>query len=417
LLLVLGSDFSSNSEETSVTVEHMRGGSQTVEPISNYENGPAAPSIRGFTTGKSFPRVTADFKDTIYLYTNIGSPNRRPFWKVHGTVGNVTVNNGTDPEFTTVTLESVARGSTVVARNADDSTSGSGEAYTKLTITGSLGSTPGTFTCAQNCGESTVTDRSSADWADTYVEFTGNQPDFKSGTWTFQPRNDDYKALHDRPQDETYLYFGIWAREPKEADGTPAFKWIAGGGRSISASAFTAGTAALKGRAKFVGGAIGQYAIDKTDSGGQADIGTFTANATFDASFDVAGSDNDFKLSGNISNFRKMEDDSVLSGALFLGKTGDTNPPADLTGEGVTTTAGAQGVSGTIAGVKVEGSWEAGIYGVNNEAPPTGVTCPNGCAADVAGITGWFNAGDDTNAGAAEHDVVTIGGAFGAAKQ
>ena len=42
-----------------------------------------------------------------------------------------------------------------------------------------------------------------------------------------QPR----RVGHD--QDDTYLYFGIWAREPKEASDTMNldFQWIAGGGQ------------------------------------------------------------------------------------------------------------------------------------------------------------------------------------------
>ena len=221
----------------------------------------------------------------------------------------------------------------------------------------------------------------------------------------------DYTRPHQRPQDETYLYFGIWAREPKDKDGTPDFKWIAGGGQTNPQPDFDM----LTGTARFVGGAVGRYAIDKTATGGSADVGTFTATATFDAAFDVDDTANNHKLSGSITGFRKMEDGSALAGTLYLGGAGG-NPPATLASGGVATVAGA---SGEIDGVKVTGSWEAKLYGVDNQAKPEGVTCPpNGCAADVAGITGWFSA--DENAGASNSgngSVVAISGAFGAAKQ
>ena len=252
--------------------------------------------------------------------------------------------------------------------------------------------------------------------ATTKIAFPGRKlpEDEQIEDWEF--RAGSLIASHQRPQDETYLYFGIWAREPKDKDGTPDFKWIAGGGQETPQPDF----AALTGTARFVGGAVGQYAIDKTATGGSADIGIFTATATFDAAFDVDGdgtvnANTENKLSGSITGFRKMEDGSALAGTLYLGGSGGANPPATLAGGGggVETVAGA---SGTIDGVKVTGSWEAKLYGVDNQDPPEGATCPNGCAADVAGITGWFSA-DENDAPNGAGSVVAISGAFGAAKQ
>lgn len=387
----------------------MRGDSRTVKPVLNYERGSSAQSIRNFT-GVSFTRTTSDFEDRIYLYTNIEEPKSRSFWKVHGSSVELTADG-------IATFPGVATGSSASPEPDNDTSTPQIHDYGEIRVSGSLGTTQGTFTTPSS-GTWPATASARKIIIDPLVTFDGNTPTFVSGTWTFTPSNP--RRPYQRTQDEEYLYFGIWASEPKDKDGAPAFRWIAGGGAEGPDNTSNIGNfSQLTGSAEFMGGVVGQYAIDKTASGGTADIGTFTANAKFDASFNVEGEDNDNKISGSITSFKK-EGGSELSGTLYLGGTGDRNPPADLTAAGV---AAVAGVSGTIDGVNVTGSWAARLYGIDNEVGtenanvPDGITCPNGCAADIAGVTGWFNAGDGTNAGGAGNDVVAIGGAFGAAKQ
>ena len=392
LLTALGADdLSTEHEEAGVTVEHMRGatGGRKVEPNDFYARGSAAPGISGWQSA-SFTRETSANVDTLYLYTNIQSPNTRPFWKVHGisAVG------------MTATLQTIAAGGRAVPNADTNSDNSDGHQYDELTISGSLGATGGTFTCATAC---TGTVGGDTDDVDSHVTFTGGKPVFDDATeWTFTPTS--VTAAHQRPQDETYLYFGIWARHPKTATGTPDFKWIAGGGAQgigrTPAALTDANFEALTGTATFTGGAVGQYAIDKTSVGGQTSSGTFTAKATLRAKFDAPR-----QLSGQITEFRAGG--TSLAGWNVYLQGSDSDTPATLVAAGTTGTTVA---SGTIDGVSATGTWAARLYGVDNMAPPAGTQCPNGCRADVAGVTGWFNADSDP-AG-----IVAIAGAFGASK-
>lgn len=373
------------TEESGVTVEYMRGKNRKMEPDDFYTRGSAAPSISGWHSA-SFTRETSDNIDTLYLYTNIQPPNTRPFWKVHGT----------DPVDMTENLQEVATGSSA-SPNADTEPNTDGHQYSELTISGRLGGTSGKFTCT--CGGVVGGDTNGVD---NHVTFTGGKPDFDDPTaWDFTPNK--VTDAHQREQDETYLYYGIWARHPKDAAGTTTgFRWIAGGGaegpgRTTDA---LADYTSLTGTATFAGGAIGQYAIDKTSVGGQVKTGTFTAKATLRANF------GDNELSGQITDFR--EDGSSLAGWNMYLQGTDSDTPATL---GAAGTNGTTTTSGTIDSVKATGTWAARLYGVDNAAAPADAQCPNGCAADVAGVTGWFNAASNP-AG-----IVAIGGAFGAQKQ
>ena len=384
LLTALGA--ATLTEESGVTVEHMRGESREFGPDAFYTRGSAAPSISGWSSA-SFTRETSDDIDTLYLYTNIQPPNTRPFWKVHGT----------DPVTMDADLQEVAAGSSA-SPDADTDDGTEGHQYSELTISGRLGGTSGTFTCSGCTG--VVGDETNG--IDSHVTFTGGKPEFVAvGSWTFTPTQ--VTAAHQRDQDETYLYYGIWARHPKDASGTPGFRWIAGGGDEGPGrtTATLTDYASLTGRATFGGGAIGQYAIDKTSVGGQVKTGTFTAKATLRANFD------DNELSGQITDFR--EGDSSLTGWNLYLQGADSDTPATL---GAAGTTGTPTTSGTIDGVNAMGAWAARLYGVDNAAAPAGTQCPNGCAADVAGVAGWFNARDADPA-----RFVAIGGAFGAQKQ
>lgn len=389
-------------EENGVTVEHMRVGGRTVGQTLNLESGKSAPSVPRFTgAGFSFGVKDAGTDEqTLYLYTNIGSPNARPFWKVHGNDADANISmDGDDPNFSGVTLASIATGSRAVP-SADTDTDTSGHQYGSLTIDGRLGGTDGTFTC----GTCTGTVGGDSDGIDSHVTFSDRSVKFyDASSWNFNVDDDKLTAPHERPQDEAYLYFGLWEQDPNEPDGTPQFKWIHGGGHG--GDRWTSEFADLEGTASFVGSAVGRYAIDKTATGGEPDLGTFTATATLTASFDAD------QLSGTINQF-KEGGASLGNWALILKGTGSNT--ATLSTPAASDTA----VVGRIDGVDVTGSWAATVHGVGNQNAPDGMTCGrNGCAADVAGVTGWFQANDGASAGGTEADIVAIGGAFGAAKQ
>jgi len=387
LIAAIKADFSSEEEITGVTVEYMRGGTRKVEPDDFYNRGSAPPSISGWSGG-SFSRDVGDFNDTLYLYTNLGSPNTRPFWKVHGA----------EPLEMTAALEGIARGSSAQP-NPDTSPGEDGTAghqFSMLTISGSLGGTSGKFVCATGCS-GTVNDDD--DGIDDDVTFKNGRPDFSTeSSWVFTPSS--YKAAHQRDQDETYLYFGIWERSPKEASGTPDLRWIRGGGAETGTALANYGQ--LTGKATFTGGAIGQYVINKTSVGGIVEAGIFAADATLRADF------TNNELDGEINNFRdRANPSSSLKGNIYLGGPDIADPDTGATLGAAGTTDGM--AFGTVSGVRVTGDWQSRLYGQDNGTPvPADTECPNGCGADVAGVSGWFNADSGND------NIVAIGGAFAA---
>jgi len=145
----------------------------------------------------------------------------------------------------------------------------------------------------------------------------------------------------------------------------------------------------------------------------------FTATVTLDADFDD-DNDTDRKLSGSITDFVASNSPSSDDWILVLKEatlTGNTQVSGGMIEEDSTSEIGE---------VPVSGNWNARVYGVDNHLSidddtdlPTGLKCDSaGCAADVAGVAGWFNArGNDipgVAVGVSAPAVVAIGGAFGA---
>ena len=83
-----GTDTPSTGGRETATVEHVRGQESEIhphEPTGSYTRGSAAPSVPGGWRRASFSReVGVTGTDTVYLYTNIGSPGTKAFWKVYG---------------------------------------------------------------------------------------------------------------------------------------------------------------------------------------------------------------------------------------------------------------------------------------------------------------------------------------------
>ena len=117
-----------------------------------------------------------------------------------------------------------------------------------------------------------------------------NQFTAGGGTWTFKPTNPDAKVMS--TPDAIYASYGWWIH--KSADG-----------KTFIASAFATdrgsvpdatGITALRGTAKYMGGAAGKYAL-RSSTGGTNDAGHFTARAMLNADF------NDDTITGTIDNF------------------------------------------------------------------------------------------------------------------
>ena len=375
------------AETESATVTH--GSSPKVVPQGNYSRQSSAPGISGFGGDILTKKIGNTATDTVYLYTNIKAPGNRAFWKVHGT------------SFTMGTGSEDVRASGSRATHTVDGTTPAN--YSELEIDGHFDGARGTFNCETGC--TGVID----DGYDTHVTFSDGKPTFVSGTWIFEPNSltagvtqrvggDDTGER----QDSEFLYFGIWSREPNDASvTTPAHdvKWIGGGdGVGITAANF----AALTGQAKFVGGAVGRYAL--TNQVGQADrIGTFTATAEFTADFGATET-----LEGDITDFREGGRSLGSDWNVYLGA--DADGSAELGETGIAAQTG--GAIASIGGVDVIGDWNATLHGSDNVT--TGIsdledyTAEKYPAADLSGVQGWFEAAD-TSVG------VGIAGAFGAA--
>ena len=383
---------------TTVTREDRGSPKVSFSSIGNYEGPTNPPSVPGSWSGVRYTYDGTVHEDTVTIYTNIGSPNQREFWKIHGLAADgltITVSNG-EATYTPENgqAETIQIGGTSAALYAANGAA--------ITDTNEAVGARVSATYAGTGGWLICTDCTAA------VSLPNRKiPADDSGTWVFRPRS--ITALHNRSQDETYLQFGLWASHPEdEGDDyrSPAFQWIASGGsQTIDASAV-----ALKGPAKFVGGAVGEYSIDKVGDR-DAKAGSFTAATELRADFGAEGA-NTHTISGKIHDF-KENGSSLGWGTLSL--VGNLNDPA------TTVNIGSAGIAGglTIEGTAVTGSWQANLYGVTNEdvAKPQGAKCQNtGCAAELAGVAGRFDASGGIVAGGGNTDSdVAIVGAFGAA--
>ena len=354
--------------ETGVTVEHMPGQSLKFEPTGNYTRGSAAPGISGFRSASFSRQRGADGTETLYLYTNIGSPGRKHFWKVHG------------DQVDTITQANAMVSSFGNDRSLYQDTNGDPESRANVSQGGTYDGYSGTFSCATACNIA----------ADAQGDLTF------TGTWSFKASATAGGAPMQAPE---YLYFGIWAFEPNTPTASHDFKWIAGGD-TVDITTYSS----LEGTATFNGGAVGRYVL-RNQVGRDDRIGTFTAKATFTANFD------DDKLDGRITDFR--EGSTSLAGwSAYLG--GSSSAPADLAATGAT---GILVTTASIGGVAATGDWDATLHGSDNpgfddfDGGAGDVQCPvnAGCpAADLAGVAGWFDAvSSDSNA--------AIAGAFAAA--
>ena len=400
----------SPDEEIRATVSRLRGGTLQFRPNGAYTRGSAAPTVPGSWQNRaSFTRqggTTANnlANETVYLYSDIKTPGSRPFWKVHGL--SVTM---------TGSIKSLARGRSAQA-GADTNPNVAGRQFSEVTISGSLNGTGGKFTCSASdctcddipCGASTAIRTKIA----KLVKFNQGQPTFTTiGEWTFEPSSLTASSYR-MPQDDAYLYFGIWVSETVQVDGTPDFQYIIGGGgvtvnkdtgvvtRTISVPSNFAG---LTGTAEFRGGAVGKYATVGQVGQQNAKIGTFTATATFAANFGD-GSD-EGNLHGQLTDFR--EGGNTLAGWRVT--LGDTDNVGNATSVSSAATSGI--TIGTIGGVPVSGAWGAALRGSNNydeftEVQRVKYPKTKYPTADLAGVTGWFDATSDTAA---------LAGAFGAA--
>ena len=426
-------DAAAPSRRTAATVEWMRGKSLEVDPGGNFASGSGAPGISGFSSYSFTRRVGVQGTETAYIYTNIQSPGTRAFWKERGLVESIAA--------VTAPLARVSSLTLTVADYNDDNNNGrrdDTEAITEVRVSGTYNNAGGTFTCT-GAGSACLTLDANNQLPSITRDATSSVPTFPGGTWEFKPTNINNGVRID--QDDAFLYFGIWAREPDVASDMHQFEVIYGGGGlnlptsdtvlsatsngELSATAF----ARLTGRATFRGGAIGKY-VTRNQVGENARIGTFTAQADFTAEFDddpATSATEGPRLEGRITDFR--ESGQTLEGwDVYLGARATAGAaaaePADFNTTGtVASSTGDSDLDGGVATARIgrvaaNGTWTATLYGSENhtaELTADRLTYPRERypVADLAGVAGYFEASDNTAATGTNANVAIVG-AFGA---
>ena len=379
-LLIDVLDELSGGVATGAGVEHLPGESRTFKRPLNLPAKGSAPSVPGSWHSASYsgPRGNVG-TDTVYLYSNIQAPGSRAFWKVHGqSVADADIKG--PPNSEKVTVSGFGMPMRTLLTEADGTTQK--DSTGKVTRNGTYNGYSGTFTCDNGCNIKT-------DDATEVLAFTG--------TWTFTTSLTTKRSSRQTEEDTEFLYFGIWAFEPTNPSDTMnehEFKWAAGGDKTgITNTTFNA----LTGTAEFAGGAIGKYALAKV-GGRAARIGTFTATATFNATFAA----NNSKISGRITDFKEGGSSLGSDWHVFLGST--ASAAADFT------EMGATGMThGAIDGDNATGTWGATLHGSDNKelADREKYAASEYPIADVTGVAGRFEAVAGSSA--------AIAGAFGAA--
>ena len=208
-----------------------------------------------------------------------------------------------------------------------------------------------------------------------------------AGTWTFTPN----ASAMLMKKDTEYLYFGWWVRKDSKGMATHAGA-LYGSMPADMAVAPGINSAALVGKASYMGKSAGKFAISDPLRPANDDAGHFTADAELMADFKATGS----TLSGTIDNFRLNDGSDDPGWSVELQKamySTDKFATAD-------TPSGDQTVW-SIGGNKsaASGMWEAQMY---DEKMDDGSNVPTS-------VVGSFMSSISNT-----HEMV---GAFGATKQ
>ena len=235
-------------------------------------------------------------------------------------------------------------------------------------IAGSIAGVPGTFVCGAASGGCPVSGNAK-----------GELTSFGAG-WSFVPDGTASNInVADVKKDLNYLSFGYWLTTTTKTDGSMTYGVNT---FATGAQAFDVGVVAiadLTGTATYTGDATGLYVMKdfSTGAGVPSEAGQFTADAKLTANFggDGVAIDNQFHISGMISNFRDAMGAMISGGAwtVNLGKNADNF---------TTTTVGGSTDGG--------GDWTGTFYGQGKAADDASTTSLDERAP--TGIAGEFNA-------------------------
>ena len=315
---------------TGVTAERTSGGAVTVKVAladTTDDNkfadgsGTAGEQWTSAMLTRSMGEGTTASDEEMMVYTDIGAP----------TPTLVALEFGSGETFVTIPAsrptDSDATGGGMITPQTAPAAGGPALRYNEdTTFPGMYRGVAGTYTCTTSGGNCVVSTNSDGDVS---VE----------GDLQFKP--DDIAAAWDK-QDAAYVYFGWWLNKPATASAahmTEAFSGSVGGNAAAVVGSIT-------GKAKYVGPAVGKYAVKSFTAGVQSDAeaGHFTATATLNADFGDASADG--TISGTVDGFNTsgdadsslwkvtLESTALSTDALFDGNTQVTFGGLTVSGAG-----------------------------------------------------------------------------------
>ena len=234
-----------------------------------------------------------------------------------------------------------------------------GENREYVEISGSFHGVSGTYRCnpgaaGTNCAVSVATEGFTLG-ATASGAFTAG-----SGEWTFKPA--DPKAMVMSSPDGAYASYGWWIHKSENDKTYMASAFTASKGGPAAAT----GLDALNGKATYMGGAAGKYALTSS-TGGTNDAGHFTAMVALEADFNVNDGTNTtgVGITGMIDNFMGADgmprDWSVKLNGSSIGDDGEIGAAAGGTAMTVWTI-------GEDA-AKAAGSWTGTLSENKNDVP------------------------------------------------
>ena len=227
------------ADEITATVRWRRRGSLTFTPTGSWAPGAGAPSISGWRSAAFSRERGAAGTETVYLYTDIQPAGTKAFWKVYGNSVDWSV---ADTRARPNPSALPSPGTSLLDPDGDGEDIPESERPGSRRLSGTYDGVSGHFEC-----EGTGCD----------IDRAANGTLSLTETWRFSTSASGLTQGLPQDQDTEYLYFGMWLYEPDAVTAAYEFKWIAGGGETLSESQYDD----LTGTATFDGPAVGKYAL------------------------------------------------------------------------------------------------------------------------------------------------------------
>ena len=209
------------------------------------------------------------------------------------------------------------------------------------------------------------------------------------GVWTFKPA--DPKAMVMSSQDGAYASYGWWIHKAANDGDFTASAFVSNKNTVTAAT----GLDALNGKATYMGGAAGKYAL-ASSTGGTNDAGHFTAMVTLEADFNANTADADTAtavgITGMIDNFMGADgmprDWSVKLNGSPIANGGGIGDASDNDADNAPATVWTIGENAA----KAAGSWTGTLYENKNGVPQVATGTFNAKYGSAGSMVGAFGA-------------------------